>query len=561
MANHEDRKINRFLCVSGAGLVQVDANTPVPTIDLDTRDKCDVTLSEVINRRITRDCKDRYPIKTQITDRLLRVALNYTEVTPQIMYRWLAIFLGASTAPTGAPANEVQRLSRSGTVSGGTFTLAMTLEGRLVTTKPIAWNATISQVIDALTAARMLYIQPGDVTGVGGTPQAEDLTVVGTCTGDGNLPVTVTAANSPALAAGKTINVAILDTDTATIVAGKIRVALAADTDVNGFFVVSGATTHVILTARAGAANDVTMAVSNTAVLGMTAATSANSTAGVADWGAPGITLTFARRLARANLPQLVVDNALITGGGSILNANVTNGNQNFHTSTRSVSDVKLLTGFALGWDDVTDRVEIYAGFAVESWNPTVNRDGNAGLQVSLIGPWEPDSIPTDFDIPDCINIDPLLAQDCSLLVDGNIQTTDVNSETITLNDNVPIDRLSAFGFDSVDVQRLQRGNQPADTISMGVFGTEVDAIYQLAYLERTEDPVPVIARFGMPGNRCTVLMPLTKIQFQGNRWAFVGGLQLGVVQLEGTAYASAPDTPVSAEAYLDQATAFLLTS
>jgi hypothetical protein len=562
MSNTEERKINRFLCVSDAGKVQSDAVTPLANSDLDIRDKCEVTMTEVIERQITRDCRDEYPMASKIKTRLLRVGLNYAETTPHIMFRWLAIFLGGSSSPSGTPANEVQRLTRVGAASTGAFKLRMVLEGRTVTTKAIDWNATTTDIVNALTAARMLYIQPGDVTASGGTKQVEDLTVAGTCNASGNLPVTVRAAESPALAAGKVINVPILDLDTAAIVAGKIRVALAADTDVSAFFTISGGTTHVIGTAINAAANDATMAISYTAVLGMTAATSADSTAGVAPtlWGATGITLSFAERLRRANLPLLEIVDDTVDGGGLAI-TQITAGDQNFHEATISTTRAKLRTSFALGWEDVEDRVEKYVGFAVESWNPTVSRDGQVGLQVSLIGPWEPDSIEEDFTIPDCVNIDPLLAEDCRLLVDNNWETTDVNSETITLNDNIPLDKLSAFAFDGIDLQDVERGNQPTHSIAMGIFGTEVDAVYQLGYLERTQSNVPVVSHFGMPGNRCTVLMPSTHIQFQGNRWAFAGGREVSVVQLDGVPMRNDADLPVSAEAYLDQSSAFLATS
>lgn len=116
-----------------------------------------------------------------------------------------------------------------------------------------------------------------------GTQQVETATVLGTVTGDGNAAVVVTAAgmtNSP-----KTIPVAVLNTDTAAVVGGKIRTALAADVDVNGYFVVSGAGANVILTRRAAAANDATLNISidNDTCTGLTTAgTSSNTTAGVA---------------------------------------------------------------------------------------------------------------------------------------------------------------------------------------------------------------------------------------------------------------------------------------
>lgn len=113
--------------------------------------------------------------------------------------------------------------------------------------------------------------------------QVETATVVGTVTGSGNATVIVTAlnmVNSP-----KTVSVAVLNTDTASQVAAKIRTALAADTDVNNFFTIGGSGAEVILTTKIARANDTTLNVSiaNGTCTGLTAApTSANTTAGVA---------------------------------------------------------------------------------------------------------------------------------------------------------------------------------------------------------------------------------------------------------------------------------------
>ena len=90
-------------------------------------------------------------------------------------------------------------------------------------------------------------------------------TVVGTvaAAGAGDLTVTVTArgmANSP-----KEVTVAVANDDNAAAIAGKIRTALAADTDVSNsgaaFFTVTGATDKVILTANLAAPPDFDMAI------------------------------------------------------------------------------------------------------------------------------------------------------------------------------------------------------------------------------------------------------------------------------------------------------------
>ncbi len=113
------------------------------------------------------------------------------------------------------------------------------------------------------------------------TQQIETATVSGTITLTGNASVIVTSAymtGSP-----KTLSVAVTNGDTASIVAGLIRTALAFDVDVAAQFIVSGTSVNIILTAHVARANDTTLniAIDNGTCTGLTAApTSANTTAG-----------------------------------------------------------------------------------------------------------------------------------------------------------------------------------------------------------------------------------------------------------------------------------------
>lgn len=123
-----------------------------------------------------------------------------------------------------------------------------------------------------------IIIEPAD-----GTKQVETIAVTAGATAAGTLVFTVTAAgmsNSP-----KAVNVDVTtDDNTAAEVAGKIRTALAADSDVSAFLTVSGTVANIVLTARAAAANDVTMAMALTDAdsTGVTVGASTNTTAGVA---------------------------------------------------------------------------------------------------------------------------------------------------------------------------------------------------------------------------------------------------------------------------------------
>jgi hypothetical protein len=123
-----------------------------------------------------------------------------------------------------------------------------------------------------------------------GTQQVETATAVGTITTAGNATVTVTAAGMTG--SPKAISVAVLLDDTASEWAEKVRVALAADTDVTALFAVSGTTTAIVLTRLTNLgcafANDATLniALADDTSAGITeAAASVDTTAGVASTG------------------------------------------------------------------------------------------------------------------------------------------------------------------------------------------------------------------------------------------------------------------------------------
>lgn len=445
--NNPQRLIDRFLALSGTGAIQTDKDTALLNAEIDTRHRCEISQTEIVLRNESRDCNGRDLMDETIRTRGLRFTFTYNEVTPQILSLWAAYFFGAISSPVGTPANESQTLTRTGTVTGGNFKLRMELEGRIVTTKPIAWNATNLDIIDKLTAARMIFIQPGDV------------------------------------------------------------------------------------------------ALSGT-------------------W-ATAITVSFPNtgRLGRANLPMLqVIQDAEATLTGTtpgITAAQVTPGAQNYHQGFRSVANDKVRFTFALGWEPVTTRVEKYVGFVCESFSPRLERRQNVGLTVSVVGPWDPD-IEAAFTIPACQNITPLLTDDCKVTINGSWETPDISTENYTLNDNVPTDESSAYGFDDVDIQDLERGDQPTYSIEAGIFGSEQDVIYDLAADERTADPVSYTTHFGQPGNRFSLISTRTKIKFQDQRMTSAGALRKSVIQITGTPYKNGVTPPIAWEAYLDQSTAFL---
>ncbi len=197
------------------------------------------------------------------------------------------------TTALSSADNDIKFTARSGGTVGNGITVAYVRPAAPSSTLNVTANLTartisVSLATDAGTKQVETATASGTITA--GTAQVETATVIGTVTpvsGGGNATVVVTAAgmtNSP-----KTIGVAVLASDDASAVAGKIRTALIADDDVGsvttGFFTITGAGANIILTANTKAANDATINVSidNGTCTGLTAApSSANTTAGIA---------------------------------------------------------------------------------------------------------------------------------------------------------------------------------------------------------------------------------------------------------------------------------------
>lgn len=105
--------------------------------------------------------------------------------------------------------------------------------------------------------------------------QTLTITVVGTITTAGNATVVVTAAGMTG--SPKTVNVAVLLGDTASVVAGKIKTALEADANISAYFDFSLVGATLTATRKAAVAFDATMliTIANGTCAGLTSASSA----------------------------------------------------------------------------------------------------------------------------------------------------------------------------------------------------------------------------------------------------------------------------------------------
>jgi hypothetical protein len=138
-----------------------------------------------------------------------------------------------------------------------------------------------AEPVQSLKWPRVLNDDGDPIRNYGGTKQVETATIAGTITGDGDASVTVTAAGMAG--SPKTLLVPVVNGDSASTAAGKIRTALNADTDITTMFTVGGTGATASLTKIAATNNDSTLniAYTNGTCTGLTPnATSANTVEG-----------------------------------------------------------------------------------------------------------------------------------------------------------------------------------------------------------------------------------------------------------------------------------------
>lgn len=171
-------------------------------------------------------------------------------------------------------------------------------------------------------------VTTGSTAFVAGAAQIETATAAGTASNGGNVTTTVTSAGMTG--SPLAITTAILNGDTPTVWAGKVRTSLAANTTIAERFDVSGTTTSIILTRKPGTvltsdnetvnlflATDATLNIALAGPAGVTAAaTSANTLAGTVTSGVL-IRDGDAKDFEGATIPTCVPKAVLFVNGGT----------------------------------------------------------------------------------------------------------------------------------------------------------------------------------------------------------------------------------------------------
>jgi hypothetical protein len=227
---------------------------------------------------------------------------------------------------------------------------------------------------------------PLSITGPGAVASSAN-TTAGVASGAGNALITVTGAlitGSPLA-----VNVAVVEADTASLVAGKVRTALGAITDITEDYTVGGTAATVTLTKKSPfTANDGTLniASANGTCNGLTAAAnSVNTTAGVAAGaGTMTITVTAAGMTNSPKVVNVAIVNSDTTTSQATKAATALNADPDvsaFFVATSNTNNV-ILTAKEPAANDATMNVASAPGTATGPTAVATSTDTTAGYAI-----------------------------------------------------------------------------------------------------------------------------------------------------------------------------------
>jgi len=270
-----------------------------------------------------------------------------------------------------------------------------------------------------------------------------------------------------------------------------------------------------------------------------------------------GMSITFAGKLAKANMPALTTNASGLTGGASTaVVGTTTTGANKLHSITRDSSDQPALFSFIAGFDgDATDPVR-YKNAVVNSIRLSGRIRGKVTADVDLICSGNVSAI-SAFSVPACINFSPIKVADCRLEIDGSFYTDKLYEFSYEYSNNI-LTGDDAFPFDDIDAIRLERGDRTS-AFTFSVFGSRGDALHTLA-LGETQEPVSL--HLGPAGDRVSIIAPSAKLRLSENEISFAGDANRSAINFEAEPFfdTNTAGTPDYVEARIAQTTAFLTT-
>lgn len=197
-------------------------------------------------------------------------------------------------------------------------------------------------------------------------------------------------------------------------------------------------------------------------------------------------TVTHINNLARAEMPQYVVDSTLLTGGVATP-AETIPGVQKSHALSEITGFQQPAFGFVVGYRNSARLPRRYDSVVVDALRISgAHAQPRLNANVSLVGSGNLNDVTGAYVIPPCTIYRPIRFKDCTLIING----VDYSNQAVTGNpwrdfdltmssDTITDD--DAYTGQDEDVHRLERADQRPWSLNVGILGEKGDDIYALA--------------------------------------------------------------------------------
>jgi hypothetical protein len=240
-------------------------------------------------------------------------------------------------------------------------------------------------------------------------------------------------------------------------------------------------------------------------------------------------TITFAGKLAKANIPLLTRTDST-TGGTGVAIAAGTNGANKLHAITETTSDDRPLFSLIEGFEGESSGTKKYKNLVCDSWSVNISRRGKMTVTVVAYGDPTPEIL-SGYSMPACSNETPISAKDTRILIGTEYITGDFRELTYTESNNIDVSD-EAIKFDDITPDQLQAGD-PTATLNALAIGSPTSSLYAFAEDENNAFRAMEL-RFGKPGERLTIFGPNTQFRLDDSLVEFVGARNVSAFRILG---------------------------
>lgn len=272
-------------------------------------------------------------------------------------------------------------------------------------------------------------------------------------------------------------------------------------------------------------------------------------------------TVTFVNNHANDDMPALVPDNTLLTGGTWAV-ATTVPGVQRDHGLTRIAGFQPPSYPFAVGFRNSNKLMRLFKSGTADTFRATGSHaQPRVNVNWGMVASAEVSNVSNSYSIPACQIYRPARFRDCSLVIDGvdYALTNLLRDFEVSVGNGLIVDD-DAYTAQDEDIHRAERADQRTMVINAGILGEHGDAIHVLA---ESLGEVACSMRIGRTGNGIKFTIPKGSVSLRNPVLAYDGTAKRSKVQIaiEGELIPGDATTPFTVDAFVNISSTLLATS